>query len=124
MHLPPWYFIVFQYAKMIFGPAQLTAVNLRKGALIASPAKIRWHYLRTWFIPDLIVTVIDMILEFLGQGNGPSTGPETHTTLTILPMALNFDSMPSMNIDGYRWYPRTLIALLTGHDKSRVLIGV
>lgn len=37
---------------------------IKKGALIASAARIRWHYLRTWFIPDLIVTVIDMVLEF------------------------------------------------------------
>lgn len=55
--------------------SQRDAVNPRKGALIASAARIRWHYLRTWFIPDLIVTVIDMVLELLGQKVG---GPTIH----------------------------------------------
>eukprot|EP00435_Cladocopium_sp_Y103_P074113 s223_g46.t2 len=37
---------------------------LKKGALVTSRRKIAWNYLRSWFLPDSIVTIIDMILEF------------------------------------------------------------
>ena len=42
---------------------------LRKGALVTSRRKIAWHYVRSWFFVDVIVTLIDMILELLGSSN-------------------------------------------------------
>ena len=40
-------------------------VHLRKGTLVQNHKRIALHYARTWLLPDLIVTVIDLVLELL-----------------------------------------------------------
>lgn len=42
---------------------------LRKGNLIQDQRRIALHYVRTWFFPDLVVTVIDLVLEFSNSGD-------------------------------------------------------
>ncbi|CAJ1343604.1 unnamed protein product [Effrenium voratum] len=41
-----------------------------RGSLVLERRRIAYHYLRTWFVPDLVVTTIDLILEFsVADGN-------------------------------------------------------
>lgn len=46
---------------------KIPADQLRKVTLIQDNRKIIMRYLRTWFVPDLIVTAIDLVLEPLGM---------------------------------------------------------
>lgn len=49
---------------------------LKKGALVTSRRKIAWNYVRSWFLPDIIVTIIDITLEFstdMSKANRAST---------------------------------------------------
>ncbi|CAK9027299.1 unnamed protein product [Durusdinium trenchii] len=56
---------------------------LDKGNLIQSHKEIVCHYLKTWFLPDFIVTVIDIVLEFSG-GEEASTDRASTRVLRLL----------------------------------------
>ena len=57
-----------QYQAVLLGRRQVL-LPLRKGALVTSRRKIAWNYVRSWFLPDIIVTIIDITLELLGSNN-------------------------------------------------------
>lgn len=54
---------------------------LHKGNLVQDFKQVWCHYLRTWFVPDVLVTFVDMVLEFTSVGD--SVG-ETAATTRIL----------------------------------------
>ena len=54
---------------------------LHKGTLVQDVKQVWCHYLRTWFVPDVLVTCVDMVLEFTPVGD---TVGETAATTRIL----------------------------------------
>lgn len=46
---------------------------LHKGDLILKRRAIAWHYLKTWFLPDFVVTTIDITLEASGSGRASAS---------------------------------------------------
>ena len=58
---------------------------LHKGTLVQDLRKVWCHYLRTWFVPDILVTFVDFLLEFSSLGE--SVGETAATTRILRPLS-------------------------------------